>query len=326
MFGCISVGSANLRLWLSNICCKPAAACITGTIDDLVRLAGLHQVDSNVIRRMHERFSSRVTNALLQRDPKLALDTYTATLNLPSTTTVQLLNVSGYQLNGLLYENNDNIIIGYKGLHTMVVKVLDPDEKKRLEMFQAAISDELRHPHVVQFELINAGGHPLMVMPKLSTTLEPIRSLGDDEALLLVSNVGNALEYLHGLRFAHGDVKPSNIAVREVADVCDFVLIDLGSIVPLRQKVASTKAYVPRDLQRAAMFSSTALDIWMLGMTLSQKACGVHSVDCGAGATDYSTAQLIDHLNSHLPTPVMAHYALLLKRADVPDLDHFQLS
>lgn len=302
-----------------EVLCKPLLLVFAGTLVGLIRLAGLDQVDSNVIRRMNERFSSRVTNALLQCDPRLARDTYEATLNLPSTTTVQKLNLSGYQLNGLLYENNENIIIGYKGLRTMVVKVLDADESNRINTFQEAISLESRHPHIIEFELIQAGVHLLMAMPKLSTTLEPIQSLGEDEALQLVSNIGDALAYLHRLHFAHGDVKPSNIAVREGADVCYFVLIDLGSVVPLRQKVASTKAYVPRDLQRAVIFSSTALDIWMLGMTLSQKACGVDSVDCGAGATDYSTAQLTGHLKSHLPIPVMAQYELLLEHAAVHD-------
>lgn len=267
---------------------------------------------------MHERFSSRVTNALLQNDSQLAHDTYIATLNLPSTTTVQQLNLCGLQLNGPLFESNDNIIIGYQGLRTKVVKVLDENESQRIRIFQAAVCDPpgSLHHHIVPFELINSGAHYLMVMPKLSTTLEPISSLATTEADLLVSNIGDALGFLHSLGFAHGDVKPSNIAVREGPEVCDFVLIDLGSIVSLGQTVASTKAYVPRDLQQPVLRSTRALDVWMLGMTLSQKACGGYSVDCGMGATDKSTSELLNHLESYLPGPVKEKYKQLLSLAE----------
>lgn len=119
--------------------------------------------------------------------------------------------------------------------------------------------------------------------------------------------MADALAYLHRLGFAHADVKPDNIGLQELER---FVLIDLGSVTPLGQKVHSTLAYVPYvvPVRNNAVESCASLDWCMLGMTLGEKACPQqHCLDV-ASVSRFSRAALFTHLQKHLPQPVWELY------------------
>ena len=70
------------------------------------------------------------------------------------------------------------------------------------------------------------------------------------------------------------DIKPSNILI---ATNGDFILTDLGSLVPFNNRSASTKAYVPRELWTSPSgpmpIADASVDWWMLAMTIFEKVC-----------------------------------------------------
>ena len=56
----------------------------------------------------------------------------------------------------------------------------------------------------------------------------------------------------------------------------DFILTDLGSLVPFKNRTASTKAYVPRELwtNPSGPIAEASVDWWMLAMVIFERACG----------------------------------------------------
>ncbi len=130
-------------------------------------------------------------------------------------------------------------------------------------------------------------------MPKFATTLEPIAHVDAQDSQALWRDMRQALEALHGLGFAHMDVKPANICFNAASEA---VLIDLGSICPFGDRSSSTPAYCPTDLDGRA---SPARDWWMLAMTLAEKCCGVgHSL--AVARRGYTKAEVRAHLAAYL--------------------------
>lgn len=68
-------------------------------------------------------------------------------------------------------------------------------------------------------------------------------------------------------------VKPANILITSSGD---FILADLGSIVRVDQRSASTRAYLPREMwvEGRPPLASPHVDWWMLAMTIYEKVCG----------------------------------------------------
>ena len=89
-----------------------------------------------------------------------------------------------------------------------------------------------RHLHVVKvYQVIEEDGILGIVMEfidgeDLAVYLEREGELSEDEALLYIDQIGQALEYVHLQGILHRDVKPSNILVRRGKS--EAVLIDFG--------------------------------------------------------------------------------------------------
>jgi serine/threonine protein kinase len=170
----------------------------------------------------------------------------------------------------------------------------------------AARGDKMNE-HVVPFELRwedPVKGKSFMVMPELPALLEQIPASQVD-ARSLLDHMSSALEYLHGLGFAHCDVKPGNICAQYPLS---FVLVDLGSIALFGARTDSTPAYVPRDVRGDR--SSAELDWCMLGMTLAEKGCrDDHALDVGAAPRSVTRGELLAHLQAHLPAAVWEGYS-----------------
>lgn len=251
-----------------------------------------------VVRRMKQRLSNMCTLAVLTKDMDLAEEAYLEAEKFPSTVTEKELAMEGWNLNGPLYDGS-SLTICFKGLDEFLVKILDSRERKRIMEFKRALDDSQMHPNIVEFQLLNADEElrTLMVMPRLMSTLEHYKRLEEeDQVKKLFSDMSSALQYLHNLNFAHVDVKPANICVRNRG----FVLIDLGSISRLGQKgAAATLAYVPRDADITHV--TATLDWWMLGMTLAEMGCGRNSIAIGEGSKPrLSKKELVEHLEKHL--------------------------
>jgi serine/threonine protein kinase len=253
---------------------------------------------------MRMQFPEQTRLAEQHGNVQLAVDTFERAKAMPATATAQEMAADGYRSAGPLFSHSD-ILVAYKECAAKVVKPLRSEEKKRIHAFVAARGERL-HAHIIPFELRwedAAKSRIFMVMPKLPATLELMQPLSVAHACLLWEHIASALEYLHALGFAHCDIKPANICVREPVS---FVLIDLGSIAAFGTSTASTSAYVPHDVVRDR--SSKALDWWMLGMTLGEKCCGDAELDVGAGSQSITRSELLAHLHAHLPSTLWEAY------------------
>ena len=111
-------------------------------------------------------------------------------------------------------------------------------------------------------------------MPLHPVTLEHLPFLVSDTIHLFWACLSGALDFLHQHSFAHNDVKPANILINTRGE---FILTDLGSLVPFGLRSASTQAYIPRELwdrrNGRGPVSSSITDFWMLAMTIFEKVC-----------------------------------------------------
>jgi serine/threonine protein kinase len=88
------------------------------------------------------------------------------------------------------------------------------------------------HPHIVKvYEVIQEDGLWCMVMEyvdgeDLANYIDINGVLSEQEALLYIDQIGQALEYIHHQGFLHRDIKPSNIILRRGKS--EVVLIDFG--------------------------------------------------------------------------------------------------
>ena len=248
---------------------------------------------------MNTHFSSAVLLALTTADRQLALDTYDSAEALPATSTLHAFKSEGWSLDGPHFTGSD-LVLCFKGLSAFVLKGLSAAEALRAQAFAAARGDG--HPGIVSYELHHSAGSGkyYMIMPKFQATVKQIPALSPADTVTLWNDIKAALEYLHGLGFAHMDVKPSNICVDANAKC---VLVDVGSLAPFKTATQSTVVYVPLDVNYRV--SDPSVDWWMLAMTLAEKCCGEHPLNHGASATARPTkAFLREHLSTYL-TPIV---------------------
>ena len=100
------------------------------------------------------------------------------------------------------------------------------------------------------------------------------------------------------------DVKPSNICNNENGD---FILIDLGSIIPMKMLTQSTKAYFPTDLLDTDIPKGyPVVDWWMFAMTLSEK------FNSGRKKMVFNKKELLEFLKENLYSSIFMLIILIL--------------
>lgn len=121
----------------------------------------------------------------------------------------------------------------------------------------------------------------------------------EERAQAMLSEITRALEYLHAHGVVHGDLKPENILL--TADSQSVRLIDFGQ--SFREHITSersrclgsgvaTIAYAAPEVITAQVTSS-AIDMWGLGVVLFIVLCGFHPFDPENDASDKEMAQRI---------------------------------
>jgi serine/threonine protein kinase len=146
-------------------------------------------------------------------------------------------------------------------------------ERDRL-LEEAYMLNMLRHPYILP--LVDVGsweGFPYMVMEYASQgTLKrrldryPGHSLTIEEAILILVQIGDALQYAHRQRVIHRDLKPSNILfnTRGEAMLADFgIATILSTVGTTRRGVAGTPAYMAPEQFRG--YASPKSDQYALG-------------------------------------------------------------
>ncbi|KAJ7466190.1 kinase-like domain-containing protein [Mycena galericulata] len=135
----------------------------------------------------------------------------------------------------------------------------------------------LRHPNILQF----LGGNtldddPFMVMPLIPHTSREFLQINPDfDPLYILRDVSLGIEYLHGRKICHGDLKGINILVEASgrALLCDFGLTQIKTDITTRTHIVlDTGVPGSRNWMAPELLSGSSLrpksDIYAFGMTL----------------------------------------------------------
>uniref|UniRef100_A0A3P9LD19 Doublecortin like kinase 3 n=1 Tax=Oryzias latipes TaxID=8090 RepID=A0A3P9LD19_ORYLA len=153
----------------------------------------------------------------------------------------------------------------------------------REHMMQNELSllGSLCHPRIVRlFTHHHTRTHSYLVMELVSggDLFEAISDRGkfpEAEAGLIVSDVSEALEYIHRKSIVHRDLKPENL-LRVAANVCRLKLGDFGLAMVVTEPVftiCGTPTYVAPEILHETGYG-VAVDVWALGVILFVLLCG----------------------------------------------------
>eukprot|EP00834_Sanchytrium_tribonematis_P003676 NODE_151_length_15465_cov_0.405376.p6 type:complete len:321 gc:universal NODE_151_length_15465_cov_0.405376:7769-6807(-) len=84
----------------------------------------------------------------------------------------------------------------------------------------------------------------------------------------------SALKYLHSHGYAHLDIKPDNIYIKQENDLTQIVLADLESVIQKKyinfENLIATPAYLPPEINENETINAQMVDIFQLGATLGK--------------------------------------------------------
>ncbi|MEU6808740.1 serine/threonine-protein kinase [Streptomyces sp. NPDC046831] len=163
-----------------------------------------------------------------------------------------------------------------------VIKVVRPDRRDERRLRERLLCEgrwlqAFTHPHLVRAYETFTSPEPLVVLETLTgETLShllhrlPRRPAAADVALLGVQ-LCSAMHYLHGQGLLHLDLKPSNVVV----DCGRAKVLDLSVARPPGPAPAGvgTVRYLSPEQARGGPLSAAA-DVWGIGVTLYEAACG----------------------------------------------------
>ncbi|MFF9122722.1 serine/threonine-protein kinase [Streptomyces sp. NPDC014889] len=163
-----------------------------------------------------------------------------------------------------------------------VIKVLRPDLRDDPELGAELLREggwlrDFTHPHLVRAYETFAEPEPLVVMETLTgETLAHLlgrlrRRPGATDVALLGVQLCSVVHYLHGRGLLHLDLKPSNIVV----DRGHVKVLDLSLARPPGNAPRGTGTLYYRSPEQARGGPLTAAaDVWGIGVTLYEAACG----------------------------------------------------
>ncbi|XP_045926276.1 inhibitor of nuclear factor kappa-B kinase subunit alpha-like isoform X2 [Micropterus dolomieu] len=102
--------------------------------------------------------------------------------------------------------------------------------------------------------------------------------LKESEILLLLSDIGSGIQYLHENKIIHRDLKPENIVLQDVDGKLVHKIIDLGYAKDLDQgslctSFVGTLQYLAPELFESKRYTVT-VDYWSFGTVLFECTCG----------------------------------------------------
>ncbi|MEU0600858.1 serine/threonine-protein kinase [Streptomyces sp. NPDC006393] len=163
-----------------------------------------------------------------------------------------------------------------------VVKVVRPDRRGEADLTERLLREgqwlrDFTHPHLVRAYEFFVSPEPLVVLETLSgETLSHLvhrlkRRPSATDLAVLGAQLCSAAHYLHGRGLLHLDLKPSNVVVeRGHAKVLDLSLARPPGLAP---PGIGTFAYLAPEQARGEPLTA-ATDVWGIGVTLYEVACG----------------------------------------------------
>lgn len=204
-------------------------------------------------------------------------------------------------------------------LATVVVKVVRPDlvdDAGTLRGLRREVDllGRLNHPIIVRgFHADTGGEQPYVALeylpgPRLSTLIRKHGPLAPEQVTSLGVDLASALHYMHGCDVVHLDVKPSNTIMDASVRLIDLsVGRTVAEAVALDHVVGTDRYMAPEQCDPPASGApGPASDVWGLGVTLYEAACGEHPF-----ASDRTHPQVTDvpdptPLPPDLVAPIMA--------------------
>ncbi len=201
----------------------------------------------------------------------------------------------------------------------VAVKVLprqystSPEYLARFKL-EARLLARLQHPHILPvFDFGESDGYTFIAMPMIAGgTLKNLmtgKPMPLERAVLVVSQVGDALDYAHTSGLVHRDIKPSNVLID---DRGNCLLMDFGiarmveATTRLTQAggVIGTPIYMSPE-QSAGQQIDARSDIYALGVVLFELVTGRAPYNA-----ETPLAVMFKHVNDPLPLPRKLNPAL----------------
>jgi serine/threonine protein kinase len=171
---------------------------------------------------------------------------------------------------------------------TVAVKMLKPgwsDDPETIERFrrEALAAGVLFHPHIATIlDIDEFEGRRFLVMryvdgPSLDKILEKKGRLSWDEALQILKEVSEGLDYAHQRGFVHRDIKPANIMISpdEGAVITDFGLAKAAQSSGLSTSgvLLGTPSYIAPEVWEGEQVSP-ATDVYSLACVFDEMVSG----------------------------------------------------
>ncbi|MAE45534.1 MAG: hypothetical protein CMJ86_01465 [Planctomycetes bacterium] len=230
--------------------------------------------------------------------------------------------IKGYKILGKLGVGGTAEVFKARDLElnkTVALKILLAPlarNRKSLEAFvrEAKMLKQMDHESICRGYGIKRAGETIFAVldPVEGETLQEILDkteapLPEDQALEVILQVAEALEYMHSLGLVHRDVKPGNIMFTPRGRA---KLIDLGFCAPVGEAgpsdtAAGTKAFLAPEQALGGGVADLRSDIYSLGATLFQLTVG--RLPFGDGEDD---DVLRKHVMEQLSSPELKGQAL----------------
>lgn len=192
--------------------------------------------------------------------------------------------VEGYTVEDFLGEGSYGCVIKVKDINDdsfYAMKIMNENEKNEIDILK-----NLDHPNIIAYKKTYKDekvGMFAMVIALADKSLENImQKLTEIEAINIFSQIIEAIGYIHRRNIIHGDLKPSNILIKDnVVKVVDFGTAHekkskCSEIYSLVKEPFGTKLYLPPEINEkiinnddSYLFNSK-MDIWALGILLHQ--------------------------------------------------------
>jgi serine/threonine protein kinase len=188
------------------------------------------------------------------------------------------------------------------------LKVLDKEKTRRFDArfpaltkpSEGAICVQLRHKNIVQtFEHgLTMQGEPYLVMELIEGTglnflIETNSKMLEGNRISILTQLADAIEYVHKANFLHRDICPRNIMV---TSECRVKLIDFGLTIPFRPEFCKpgnrtgTPNYLAPELIKRTT-TDNRVDLFALGVT---------AYEVFTGSLPWEKAESLQTLLSHM--------------------------
>ncbi|KAK2830321.1 hypothetical protein Q5P01_018252 [Channa striata] len=197
---------------------------------------------------------------------------------------------------------------------TFAMKIVERSKligREHMMQNELSLLGSLCHPRIVQlFAHHHTHTHSYLVMELVSggDLFEAISERGkisEVEAGLMVSDVSEALNYIHCKSIVHRDIKPENLLIERVApSICRLKLGDFGLAMVVTEPIftiCGTPTYVAPEILCETGYG-VAVDVWALGVILYILLCGFPPFR-SRDRDQEELFQLIKQGQLHFPSP-----------------------